>query len=61
MLTGKNTKMSELKISVLIGSENMYYFGETYTARKKFYSAAGSDGQDKSHLCYRSMSASKVI
>ena len=53
--------MSELKISVLIVSENMYYFDEIYTASKKFYTAAGSDGRDKSHLCYRSMSASKLI
>ena len=25
--------------------------GEIYTAGKKFYTAAGSDGRDKSHLC----------
>ena len=26
--------------------------GEIYTAGQKFYTAAGSDGSDKSHLCY---------
>ena len=26
--------------------------GETYTAGQKFYTAAGSDGSDKSHLCF---------
>ena len=27
--------------------------GEIYTAGKKNYTAAGSDGSDKSHLCWR--------
>ena len=30
---------------------NRIVSGEIYTAGKKFYTAAGSDGRDKSHLC----------
>ena len=29
----------------------MSVFGEIYTTGKKFYTAGGSDGSDKSHLC----------
>ena len=29
----------------------MSAFGEIYTTRKIFYTACGSDGSDKSHLC----------
>ena len=48
----KNTqKISELNISVVIMGENMLISGEIYTTGKKFYTAAGSDGSDKYHLC----------
>ena len=42
--------MSEFKISVLIILEKMLFSGEIYTAGKNFYTAASSDGIDKSHL-----------
>ena len=30
----------------------MIVFGEIYTTGKKFYTAGGSDGSDKFHLCF---------
>ena len=42
--------MSELYTSVLISQENMLYTGEIYTASKKIYTPASSDGRDKCHL-----------
>ena len=39
----KNTKMS--------------VFGEIYTTGKKIYTAGGSDGSDKSHLCWEDIFA----
>ena len=43
--------MNELKISVLIMRKKMLFSGEIYL--QKFYTAAGSDGRNKYHLCTR--------
>ena len=48
--------MRELNISVAIMRENVLISGEIYTTGKKFYTAAGSDGSDKFHLCVRGVS-----
>ena len=35
--------------ALVITTQNMSVFGEIYTTGKKFYTAGGSDGSDKSH------------
>ena len=32
-------------------AKNEFFFWEIYTTGKKLYTAGGSDGSDKSHLC----------
>ena len=35
----------------MIKTQTLSVFGEIYTTGKKIYTAGGSDGSDKSHLC----------
>ena len=49
---GKNTnKWVKLFLSLFLW-DNVYIFGEIYTAGKKFYTAAGSDGIGKFYLYF---------
>ena len=41
-------------------TQKMSVFGEIYTSGKKIYTAGGSDGSDKSHLCRHPRSPSHL-
>ena len=41
-----------ISTALVIKTQKMSVFEEIYITGKKFYTAGGSDGSDKSHLCH---------
>ena len=41
--------------------QNVLFYGEIYTTGKKNYTAAGSAGTDKSHLCYAIQCSRSIV